>query len=92
MHPQRTVLREIFASILGEPVDRIDAQASPETLLSWDSLRHVELIIEVENRYGVSFSTTEIFAMTSFQGFEDALARKGVDLGCQDEGARAAAG
>ena len=73
-------LREIFAQALNEPVERIDDRASPATLRSWDSLRHVELIIEVESKYKVSFSTTEIFAMTSFQGFRDALTRKGVRL------------
>jgi acyl carrier protein len=73
-------LREIFASVLEEPVERIDDGASPETLRSWDSLRHVELIIEVESRYDVSFSAMEIFAMTSFRGFREAIARKGVNL------------
>ena len=76
-------LREIFSSVLEEPVEAIDEQTSPDTLRSWDSLRHVELVIAVESRYGVSFSTSDIFSMTTFLAFREALVRKGVHLASQ---------
>ena len=69
-------LKEIFASVLHEPLESITDDASPRKLLSWDSLRHVELIIEIETRFGVSFSATEVFGMNTFHGFRDMLARK----------------
>jgi acyl carrier protein len=73
-------LREIFASVLQEPIEKITDDAGPRTLRSWDSLRHVELVIEVESSFGVSFKPSEVFAINSFQGFRNALIRKGVVL------------
>ncbi len=85
MQKTLTQLRNIFASVLKEPIENITDGASPRTLGSWDSLSHVELVIEVENGFGVSFKPTEVFAMNSFQGFRNALIRKGVIL--EPEGA-----
>ena len=75
-----TQLKEVFALVLQEPIEKITDDADPRKLKSWDSLRHVELVIEVENGFGVSFNATEVFAMNSFQGFCKALIRKGVIL------------
>jgi acyl carrier protein len=79
---QKTVtqLKEIFASVLQEPIEKITDDADPRKLKSWDSLRHVELVIEVEEGFGVSFNATEVFAMNSFHGFCKTLIRKGVIL------------
>jgi acyl carrier protein len=69
-------LKEIFASVLQEPLENITDDASPRKLSSWDSLRHVELVIETETRFGVSFTPTEVFAMNTFQGFRNKLMQK----------------
>jgi acyl carrier protein len=60
--------------------DAIALDSSTKTTRNWDSLRHVELVVAIEERYGVSFSASEVFALTSVQGFCDMLARKGVAL------------
>jgi acyl carrier protein len=80
MHEPLARLKEIFATVLQEPIEKIASDASPKTLRSWDSLRHVELIIEVENSYRVSFSPTEVFTMNTFQGFCDMLCKKGINF------------
>jgi acyl carrier protein len=69
-------IKQIFSRVLLAPLESISAESSPKTIGTWDSLRHVELVIEVENYYGVNFSPTEVFALTSVQGFCDMLVRK----------------
>lgn len=71
-------LQKIFSEILKEPVENISIESSPRTLNSWDSMRHVELVIAVEEAYNISFSTTEITSINSFRGFSTMLESKGV--------------
>jgi len=72
--PQR--LKEIFSRVLRVPPDKITLDSSPKTTRHWDSLRHVELVLEVEEAYGVSFTSSEIFALSSVQGFLEILQHK----------------
>ena len=70
-------LQNLFARILREPLSKITDTISPKTLLSWNSLRHVELVMAIEQSYNVMFSTPEIISLTSFAGVRDMLVRKG---------------
>jgi acyl carrier protein len=69
-------LKEIFARVLRVPMESITPDSSTKTTRNWDSLRHVELVLEVESAYGVSFAPTEIFALTSVRGFQERLMKK----------------
>lgn len=71
-------LRATFAQVLGEPFESINMETSPRNLKSWDSLKHVELVIAVEEAFGITFGTTEITSINSARGFALALKTKGV--------------
>lgn len=69
-------LKEIFARVLRVPISDITPELSTKTTRNWDSLRHVELVVEVEEKYGVSFAATEVFALTTVKGFCEMLQKK----------------
>lgn len=69
-------LRDIFSRVLQIPTDEITLEASTKTTKNWDSLRHVELVVEVEEKFGVSFAATEVFELTTVKGFCEMLAKK----------------
>jgi acyl carrier protein len=71
-------LSSIFASVLGEPENRITEDASPKTLYRWDSLRHVSLVMALEDEFGIMFSTSEIMSLSSVGGIRQTLVNKGV--------------
>ena len=71
-------MKEVFVKVLRVPAEQINFGSSPKTIGSWDSLRHVELVVEMEEKYNVSFSTTEVFALNSVKGFCETLTKKGV--------------
>ncbi len=73
-------LKDVFCQVLRVKADEIDRNSSTKTTRNWDSLRHVELVVAIEEKYKISFSASEVFALTSVQGFCDILARKNVDL------------
>lgn len=73
-------LKQTFADVLRVGVDEISVNSSSKNTRNWDSLRHVELVVAIEEKYAVSFSQTEVFALNTARGFRDMLARKNVDL------------
>ena len=73
-------MKDVFAKVLRVPPEEIHIDSSTKTTRNWDSLRHVELVVEIEEAYGVSFAATEVFALTSVRGFCEMLAKKSVKL------------
>jgi acyl carrier protein len=58
-------LHSIVSDVLGIPVGSISDNDSPSTIETWDSLRHISLVLAVEAEFGVSFSPDEAVEMMS---------------------------
>jgi len=71
-------LEELFSRILREPVEVFSDQASPSTVRSWDSLRHIELVMAAEVQYGIRFETSEVTTIRTLGCMRDMLQQKGV--------------
>ena len=69
-------LKAIMAEVLELPVGSVDESTSMETVGSWDSLRHMELIVAVEHRFQVEFEAQETLEMTNLAGIRRILAAK----------------
>ncbi len=68
----RDELKEIFRNVLD--LDSVPDDASTTTVASWDSVRHLSLILAIEERFDVSFDADEIPELTSFAALERRLA------------------
>ena len=53
----------IVSKIFRVALNSIDDQSSPDTIDTWDSLQHLQLILALEEEFGVQFSIDEITAM-----------------------------
>lgn len=56
-----------MASVFGINEADIDENASPATIEQWDSLRHMNLVLALEDEFGVSFSDEDITQMMNFK-------------------------
>jgi acyl carrier protein len=74
------MIEALIAKLLGEPVERIDDGASRKSLRNWNSLRHVELIIGLEDHYGVKFTRQEVYELATVGAIKAALRGKGITL------------
>ena len=45
--------------------DETNESSSPETVANWDSARHVDLIVNLEQEFGVRFSEDQLLEMTT---------------------------
>lgn len=56
-------IQAIAADLLDIPAHEVLPASSPETIESWDSLRHLNLVLALEGAFGVQFSPEEIAKM-----------------------------
>lgn len=68
-------LQEIFQSALDEPVVITEATRKDD-LEEWDSINHLNLIVELEDKLQVSFTKEEIEELDSVQKLIDILKNK----------------
>lgn len=68
-------LQEIFQSAFNEEIDLLPT-SSKDTLEAWDSINHLQLIVELEDRLGVSFTKEEIEQLDSVAELTAMLAAK----------------
>jgi acyl carrier protein len=73
-------LEELFAELLQEPVDRMSDETSPKTVKQWDSLKHLDLVMALEEKFGVTFSAAELTALSSLGAARRLLAQKGATV------------
>lgn len=69
-------IKKILAETFRIKVDAIDASASIETIDTWDSLTHMELIANLESMLRLEFSSDEIIAMTSLATIQQIVNEK----------------
>jgi len=56
-------VRNIASDIFGIPAHQITAESSPQTIENWDSMQHLNLVLAVEEKFGVQFDPEEIERM-----------------------------
>jgi acyl carrier protein len=62
-------------------VDRpLNAEDSPATLWPWDSVRQVDIVLSVEDAFGLALTTAEIAGLKSVGALVEILRRRGLDV------------
>ncbi len=70
MNPQ---LIEVLVRVFKTDPKLIVSESSPQTLEGWDYLSHLELMLELEETFGVRFTTQQMAELTTVSGVEAAL-------------------
>jgi acyl carrier protein len=56
-------VRQVASDIFSVPADRIAANSSPETIETWDSIQHLNLVLALEEKFGLQLSPEEMEQM-----------------------------
>ena len=78
MSPNEKKLRLVVSGLLGMPADSINEETSKETVDSWDSVKHLNLVLTLEEQFGVSFDEQVALEMESMPQIRAALINCGV--------------
>jgi acyl carrier protein len=69
-------VRDVAADLFAIPRESITPEASPDTIEQWDSMQHLNLILELEMTFGVKFTPKEQLEMLSIGAVATAVERK----------------
>jgi acyl carrier protein len=61
----KTRARAILAQTLKVPAEKIAEDASQMNLTEWDSVRHMNVVLALENDFGIEFADGELMNLTS---------------------------
>jgi acyl carrier protein len=68
----------VFSEVLRLPIEDLKDESSPENVPRWDSLAAVNLILAIEEEFGIKLNTREIGSMRSIGAARSVLRAKGV--------------
>ena len=66
-------VRNIAADVLEVPATKLTADSSPETIETWDSVHHLNLVLALEQEFNLQFEPEEIDQMKNIQHILDIL-------------------
>jgi acyl carrier protein len=69
-------LTEIFNEVFLRDDIRLNAETTAKDIPGWDSFKHIEIIMQVEEIYNIKFQTRELDAMTNVGEMVAAISRK----------------
>ena len=56
-------IRTMASDLFGVSAERLSAASSPQTLENWDSIQHLNLVLAIEEKFGLQLSPEEIEQM-----------------------------
>jgi acyl carrier protein len=74
---RRNEIVTVVSRVLGLPEEDVARGVSPDSVERWDSERHVELVVALEDHFGCMFEAEDIPELTSIERMEEILARHG---------------
>jgi len=69
-------LNEVFRDVFSDDTIEIQATTTAKDIDDWDSLNHVNLIVAVEKRFGVKFTTREVSGLANVGALAQLIEKK----------------
>ena len=71
----RTRIIEVFAQVFGLAPATVALGISPDSVAKWDSERHVQLVVALEETFDCMFDPEEVPELISLEKIEEIVAR-----------------
>lgn len=69
-------VKQLVANVTGAATEELSEESSIETLEAWDSMAHVNIILSIEQNYGLSVGPDEAADLISIAAIRDYLLQK----------------
>ena len=60
-------IKNVMAAVFGVSPDQISDDTSPHDIKGWDSIKHMNLVLALEEEFGIHFEEAEIPSLVSFR-------------------------
>ncbi|MBV9742786.1 MAG: acyl carrier protein [Acidobacteriia bacterium] len=68
--------RILVSEVLQVPLQEVGPESSPDTIETWDSLQHLNLVLALEQEFGIQFTPEEMEELLSVQLIADLVLEK----------------
>lgn len=59
-------INKVMSAVFEVPVKEINDKSSPDTIESWDSLKHMNLVVALEEEFGIVFEDNELVELLNY--------------------------
>lgn len=70
-------IASVIARVFKISADSVNAESGPHSIAAWDSAGHMNLVLELEKEFGVTFSDDDVVEMIGVEAIAAAIARLG---------------
>jgi len=60
-------IKKVMVDVFNIDIESINNNSSPDNIENWDSLKHMNLIVALEEEFGVEFDDNDIENLLNFQ-------------------------
>lgn len=53
----------VVSQVFNIPLDQVNEDSSPDTIQGWDSLKHMNLVLTLEEEFGIQFAEEQVVEM-----------------------------
>ena len=80
MQFQELKLKQVLSRIFSVSLDMITDNASPDTIENWDSVRHMNLVLALEEEFDFEFTDDQVVEILSYKLIKIVLQEHGVEF------------
>ena len=73
-------LKRVLSNVFNIPQETVGDDTSIDTVESWDSLKHLELVLSLEEKFDVTLKEEETVEILNYQLIKMVLAKHGISL------------
>lgn len=70
MSEMKNQIKNVMSAVLEVPVEEINEDSSSDIIENWDSLKHLNLILALEDEFDISIPNEEVGNMVNFKLIE----------------------
>ncbi len=67
---------EVFRTVFNDPGLTVEDHMTSEHIPSWDSLKHINLVFQIEQNFGIRFTTAELARLQCVGDLKRCIANK----------------
>ena len=60
-------INNVMSVVFEMPIEEINSESSPNTIESWDSLKHMNMVIALEEEFNVEFTDDNIIELINMK-------------------------
>ena len=73
-------LKQVLSRIFNVSLDMITGDASPDTIENWDSVRHMNLVLALEEEFDFEFTDDQVVEIISYALIKIVLKEHGIEF------------